>query len=1083
MNTFKLKLQRLLPAFLVMIMLGSLLSPVQVWADKENNDPVVPSVEDEKASEESNDYEQRGSGTTDTSTDVRMAVEQSIEKTKQYYKNLRPVGTTSHSDYWLFSALWGADVNLKEFPWAENGSPWEKDKFWMKGKDAPTSSSNDDAGIIIGSILLGQDPHKFGKQNIVQDLIGKQNDNGSFPTTIWGEPWAMIALDLVDADDKKEKHLNYILGQQSDTGTFGDVDSNGWILTALAPYMDERPDVKRAIELAVQAVHKGYQATGDISDSWGANSNSTAAALMGLAAVGEDLLSEKWTKDGKNIVEQFIETYQKQNGSFWWQENMAGAVGMATEQSLLALATVAKGESIFVQLKEYKNTNPDRTTLVKVRVEGIDNTLYPEKEIQVNTVNTKATAFDATEQALEEFEIPYKGSSGYFSSIGGEKEATFGGWDGWQYTVNGEYPSVYAGDYSLEDGDEIVWFYGNVGDIYKGWDGVEKVEDLTLRPIISISPQLVEGEEIEIAILANYNVYDKSFQLLESNVETKIKNADVYFGGQTYKTDENGIARIPGEKAKAGSYELKVTKDMKGSYPRLLRQAKKVIIDEKSNPDDGGGGALPSEETVTLSVEKRSIGQGDIIAPKNVALQSGDTAFTLLQRVTLGSIAIDFTGSGATLYIKSIDGLGEFSHGALSGWMYSVNGTFPNYSAGSYQLKDGDTLRWQYTKDLGVDIGGGSVPGGGSPGGGGTSLKPEVQEIPVTPYEPFILDKKFQNDATVPVIVNFGEKKVLPQVTAPRGTTRLEIAQGTKVTSDWDGKLQLPTSLSTSGFDLQQINKILGLSGNKVSKVDFRLKVGGAKTITFDRYVTLTLKGQGDLEAGFIDEKGNFKLIKKSLSANATGNEYAYKSENDLIIKTNHFTEFITFNLAAIDKPIEFTDVADNWAKEFIGKAAQTGIMKGYPDGRFQPNKTVTRAQAASIIVRGLGLTADKSAPFKDISGYAKETQQEIAAAYQHGIVIGKQGKFNPSGEVTRAQLALMLHRAYTQKTGKAYIAKQTAPYPDLGSYDKETVNAISMLYELKIATGSDGKYKPATSTTRGQAAKMFVNFFEHLER
>ena len=56
-------------------------------------------------------------------------------------------------------------------------------------------------------------------------------------------------------------------------------------------------------------------------------------------------------------------------------------------------------------------------------------------------------------------------------------------------------------------------------------------------------------------------------------------------------------------------------------------------------------------------------------------------------------------------------------------------------------------------------------------------------------------------------------------------------------------------------------------------------------------------------------------------------------------------------------------------------------------------------------------------------------------------------------------------------------IASKHAPYTDFGNYNEESVNAISVLYELGIATGSVGEYMPNKSTTREQAAKILSNF------
>ena len=115
----------------------------------------------------------------------------------------------------------------------------------------------------------------------------------------------------------------------------------------------------------------------------------------------------------------------------------------------------------------------------------------------------------------------------------------------------------------------------------------------------------------------------------------------------------------------------------------------------------------PADPTyITFSVETRTMGTGDIISPKQFKIESGDTAFTILKReVENRSIPIKFSGIGPTIYVKSINNLGEFDGGPLSGWMYSVNGEFPQYSAGIYELEKDDILRWQYTKNLGEDIG------------------------------------------------------------------------------------------------------------------------------------------------------------------------------------------------------------------------------------------------------------------------------------------------------------------------------------------------------------------------------------------
>lgn len=544
----------------------------------------VENKEEEKEEEEKEEVEDR-------SAEIKTKVEKSVQEAIQFYKNNPPNyndNKGSHSDYWTYSALWGAGLkDLKnDLSWkSEDASPWANHTYWSQGKETATNMSNEDAGIIIGSILLGKSPYQFGERNIVEDLVAKQKDNGSFSTP-WGNPWAMIALDIMDAEYDVDKLISHTLDGQSDKGMFGDADATGWILTALAPYKNERQDVREAIELSVEYIHEYYQNENKVpGQMFATNANSTASVMMGLAAVGENLYSKKWTTEEGNLAEQLIDDYQQDNGSFWWQKESAGAVGMSTDQSVLALATVIQGESIFVQLNRHKQEQLEKKTTVSLRVEGINETIYAEKEVQVETFAENATAFDATEQALKDAEVELEARNGYISAIAGEGEATFNGWDGWQFMVNDIYSDVYPNQYEIKEGDQIVWFYGNVGDMYQGVDVADNIEKLTLIPKITISSDLYEEEEIEVKVTSTYNEYDEGFSLVGENEKTTIKDALIHFNGKTYPTNDKGIVKIPADEVKAGEYELKVTKDIENSYPRLLRQSKKVIIKEKADPE------------------------------------------------------------------------------------------------------------------------------------------------------------------------------------------------------------------------------------------------------------------------------------------------------------------------------------------------------------------------------------------------------------------------------------------------------------------------------------------------------------------
>ena len=106
---------------------------------------------------------------------------------------------------------------------------------------------------------------------------------------------------------------------------------------------------------------------------------------------------------------------------------------------------------------------------------------------------------------------------------------------------------------------------------------------------------------------------------------------------------------------------------------------------------------------------------GWILEPTEVTFYEGESVFNVLQRTgKQQGIHMEFENTPMynSAYIEGIHNLYEFDCGELSGWMYQVNGWFPNYGCSRYQLKEGDTIEWVYTCDLGVDVGGFYSTGG-----------------------------------------------------------------------------------------------------------------------------------------------------------------------------------------------------------------------------------------------------------------------------------------------------------------------------------------------------------------------------------
>lgn len=98
---------------------------------------------------------------------------------------------------------------------------------------------------------------------------------------------------------------------------------------------------------------------------------------------------------------------------------------------------------------------------------------------------------------------------------------------------------------------------------------------------------------------------------------------------------------------------------------------------------------------------------GVVFAEKTVTFYEGESVFNLLLReMKRNRIHMEFENVPIynSAYIEGIANLYEFDCGELSGWMYKVNGWFPNYGCSRYQLKSGDKVEFVYTCDLGNDI-------------------------------------------------------------------------------------------------------------------------------------------------------------------------------------------------------------------------------------------------------------------------------------------------------------------------------------------------------------------------------------------
>jgi len=192
---------------------------------------------------------------------------------------------------------------------------------------------------------------------------------------------------------------------------------------------------------------------------------------------------------------------------------------------------------------------------------------------------------------------------------------------------------------------------------------------------------------------------------------------------------------------------------------------------------------------------------------------------------------------------------------------------------------------------------------------------------------------------------------------------------------------------------------------------------------------------------------------------------------------------------AVIDVPAKsFADLVNHWSEKDVTKLANKLIVEGTGAGKFEPNRDVTRAEFAAMIVRALGLEATEKAPFSDVADSAWYAEA-VAAAAEYGIVNGyTDGTFRPNNKITRQELAAMVVRAQ-KLAGKevvlsgAEVASLLSGYKDAGKIGAWARTELAAAIKAEIVKGrSSNTIAPTATATRAEAAVMILRFLTNVD-
>ena len=202
--------------------------------------------------------------------------------------------------------------------------------------------------------------------------------------------------------------------------------------------------------------------------------------------------------------------------------------------------------------------------------------------------------------------------------------------------------------------------------------------------------------------------------------ETKKPNND-----EVEKTDNSSEKPKPSnnEKPKPNNNEKPKPSNNEKPKPNNNEKPKPGNSSTKPKPENNQTiiSPKPNNKTVTIAISCKTAinnglnkkpgfshlpSNGIILQNMKVEFNEGDTVFDILVKITRKKgIHMEYRGSGSNTYIEGINNLYEFDGGSNSGWMYSVNGVYPNYGVGAYKVKSSDVIKFNYTCNLGADLG------------------------------------------------------------------------------------------------------------------------------------------------------------------------------------------------------------------------------------------------------------------------------------------------------------------------------------------------------------------------------------------
>ncbi|WP_338539630.1 S-layer homology domain-containing protein [Paenibacillus tundrae] len=173
--------------------------------------------------------------------------------------------------------------------------------------------------------------------------------------------------------------------------------------------------------------------------------------------------------------------------------------------------------------------------------------------------------------------------------------------------------------------------------------------------------------------------------------------------------------------------------------------------------------------------------------------------------------------------------------------------------------------------------------------------------------------------------------------------------------------------------------------------------------------------------------------------------------------------------------PQELKDIEGHWSEQYIIQASCSNLAQGYPDGSFQPNQEITRAEFLMMLMNVFGSEQSEfELNFTDQEEIGSWAKPAVQWAVSQSAVTGyPDGTIRPNGSVTRAEMAAIVSRMIESPDSLSSIITDFQDDSNIPEWAKP---AVAMLKKREILQGREGnRFNPNTALTRAEAVTVLL--------